>query len=345
VSPEHHDLAVELVRRDADACVLAVSGELPQRSAGLITAALSKSLADTGRVLVDVSRLRLAWPPAVQVFPSVLSGMGGWPGVRLVLFGADARLARLLAALRVTSKVPVAPNEATARRLLERRPRVVARHIDLEQARSSPPRARDYVRAACLDWHLDEMRHDAVIVASELVENAVLHAGTACRLVLRYNARGLTVAVRDHRPGGLPPPRPVDSGTLRLHGLFLVAAVSREWGVTSTKDGKIVWAFLPVGDAANYSHTIWKAAHDAVRAVLGHGVNSPAAATAVRRITARLAEQHGASAVRDMADELALHLTEASSAAELINERNIHDGLDSWVHAHQTPDFADPGTS
>jgi hypothetical protein len=35
------------------------------------------------------------------------------------------------------------------------------------------------------------------------------------------------------------------------------------------------------------------------------------AASAVRRITARLTEQHGANAVRDLADELALQLKAA----------------------------------
>ena len=79
--------------------MLAVSGELSPRSAGLVSGAVAKALADPGRVLVDVSGLRVTWPPAVQVFPSVLAGAGGWPGARLVLFGPDAGLARSLAAL------------------------------------------------------------------------------------------------------------------------------------------------------------------------------------------------------------------------------------------------------
>ena len=151
--------------------------------------------------------------------------------------------------------------------------------------------------------------------------------------------------MRDHRPDRVPSLPPVDPGPPQgLSGLFVVAALSQEWGVMPRTDEKSVWAFLAVGDSANYSRTIRRAAHDAVRAVLGHGANSPAAASAVRRITARLAEQHGASAVRDLADELKLHLTEAASAAELINGRNIRHGLDTWVHDHQTPDVGDPGT-
>src|SRR3954471_1534481 len=96
MSSKPSELALEVVRRDADACVLAVSGELSLCSAGLVTRAVSKALLDVGRVLVDVSGLRLTWRPAIQVFPSVLAGVGGWPRARLVVFGADAELARTL---------------------------------------------------------------------------------------------------------------------------------------------------------------------------------------------------------------------------------------------------------
>ena len=272
MSDVYSGLTVRQVRRDADASVLAVSGELSQRSGGMVSRAVSKALADSGRVLVDVSGLRVSWPPAVQVFPSVLAGMGGWPGVRLVLFGADARLARLLADLRVSTTVPVAPDESIAYRLLERRPRAVARYLDLAPPRSSMRRARSFVRAACTDWQLEEICDEAVIVASELVTNAVLHTGPACRLRLRYNALGLTVAVRDDRPDLLPRPPPVDpEPPSRLCGLFVVATLSREWGVIPGRYDKTVWALLPVGSSTNYSRAVRTAAHDAVRAALAHG--------------------------------------------------------------------------
>ena len=70
-------------------CVLAISGELSLRSAGLTQKAVSKALLDVGHVLVDVSVLRVTWPPAVQVFPLAVAVAGGWPSARLVLFGAD----------------------------------------------------------------------------------------------------------------------------------------------------------------------------------------------------------------------------------------------------------------
>jgi hypothetical protein len=73
-------------------------------------------------------------------------------------------------------------------------------------------------------------------------------------------------------------------------------------------------------------------------------VNSPVAASAVRRITAWLAVQHGASAVRDLADELALELAEAASAMAWTNEDEDHDGADAWFDDQQRLDLGGPGT-
>jgi hypothetical protein len=210
VTSDRAGLAVELVRRDAESHVLTLSGELSRRSAELAMCAVSKALADVGRVLVDVSGLRLTWPPAVQLFPPILEETGGWPAARLVLFGADGTLADSLAALKVSETVPVAPDETTARQLLQQRPPAVARHLDLDKEPSSPRRARLFVKTACKDWQLDAICDDATLVASELVENAISDAGTSCRLSIRRDARGLTITVRDYQYRGLPLPLAFD---------------------------------------------------------------------------------------------------------------------------------------
>jgi hypothetical protein len=69
-------------------------------------------------------------------------------------------------------------------------------------------------------------------------------------------------------------------------GLFLVAALCREWGVIPGQDEKTVWALLPAGDSTTYARAIRTAIRDAVRAVLADGGNTAAAAAAVRQITA-----------------------------------------------------------
>jgi hypothetical protein len=167
------------------------------------------------------------------------------------------------------------------------------------------------------------IRDDAmVVVVSELVANAVVHAGTGCRVVLRYGARGLTIAVSDHNPGRLPTPRVPANGE-GMHGLFIVAALSLQWGVSPGRNEKCVWAFLPATVSAAYSRTVRTAASDAVRTILAHGVDSPDAAPAVRHLVARLAEHHGSQFVRDVADDLVLELTEGSAAMATKDE---HEG-------------------
>jgi anti-sigma regulatory factor (Ser/Thr protein kinase) len=187
------------------------------------------------------------------------------------------------------------------------------RTLDLERNASAARRARLFVAAACSEWDLDAIRGDAVVVVSELVANAVLHAGTGCRVALRYRAHGLTVAVYDTNPGRVLPLRPVTENQ-RGHGLFIVAAMSLHWGVTRGVEEKCVWAFLPVTAAATYPAEVRKAAHDAARAALTHGADSPTTALAVRRLVQRLADERGPEFLRDMADELVAELAEASAA-------------------------------
>jgi anti-sigma regulatory factor (Ser/Thr protein kinase) len=83
-----------------------------------------------------------------------------------------------------------------------------------------------------------------VIVAGELVANAVLHARTECRLTVQRDARGLTIAVQDHRRGWRKRRPSIDATNLRGLGLFVVDRVSRSWGTSPTADGKRVWALL-----------------------------------------------------------------------------------------------------
>jgi hypothetical protein len=60
-------------------------------------------------------------------------------------------------------------------------------------------------------------------------------------LTLRYTAFGLTVEVRDYRPDRVPEPPPVDpEPPQRLSGLFIVAALTREWGIMPRTDAKTV---------------------------------------------------------------------------------------------------------
>jgi hypothetical protein len=106
--------------------VVYLTGSLSLASAGTVREVLRKTLAERGRVVADVSGLRLEWPPTVELFPTVLRGAGGWPVARLVLSGARGDLERALRLARVPRSVPCESRlEAAVARLHERPERVV----------------------------------------------------------------------------------------------------------------------------------------------------------------------------------------------------------------------------
>lgn len=89
----------------------------------------------------------------------------------------------------------------------------------------------------------------ALLVASELAANAIVHAATHFVVMANYSGRYLRVAVRDRSktiPAITSQPPPGDSiapaGSGR--GLWIVAAASTRCGVTRIPDGKIVWALM-----------------------------------------------------------------------------------------------------
>ncbi|MEV7992631.1 SpoIIE family protein phosphatase [Streptomyces sp. NPDC086077] len=121
----------------------------------------------------------------------------------------------------------------------------------------APGTARGLLRTAFQEWSAlglpgaegltDRLAHDAMIVLSELVTNAVVHAGTDVELVCRLepDTGAVVVEVCDHHPSR--PPRDGDGAAAYEtpeygRGLRLVAALSESWGVTYRRGAKSVWA-------------------------------------------------------------------------------------------------------
>lgn len=106
----------------------------------------------------------------------------------------------------------------------------------------SPRRARAAVGECCRAWHLLELYDDVALIVSELVTNAVRHAGTEVRLRLERLPHGVRLEVADD---STRPLRQVvgyaDEGG---RGLPLVDALSTRYGVEGRPDGKVVWAEL-----------------------------------------------------------------------------------------------------
>jgi serine phosphatase RsbU (regulator of sigma subunit)/anti-sigma regulatory factor (Ser/Thr protein kinase) len=109
----------------------------------------------------------------------------------------------------------------------------------------SPGTARAHVRAFLAAHGLLALADDALLLVTELVTNAVVHAGTECELRLAADGAGLHVEVVDYSPGVTPVVRAeADSGREGGRGLFLLDALSEEWGTAHARDRKSVWFLL-----------------------------------------------------------------------------------------------------
>lgn len=153
--------------------------------------------------------------------------------------------------------------------------------------------ARRFLRAALADWtsqglpeaaaFTDRVVDDVVLLVSELVTNAVIHAGTTVDVLCRLEAGsgagtgagtgagagiggagadadaevpGLVVEVSDQHPArvlrGDDQPGPGDHRE-GGRGLQLVAALSDAWGISYHRDRKTVWCRLDLAGEADRS--------------------------------------------------------------------------------------------
>lgn len=120
--------------------------------------------------------------------------------------------------------------------------------------------ARRFVRDTLQAWVVTGAadRHglvdDAVLLTSELVTNAVVHAGTPVQVTCRLADGAVEVVVSDGHPGRLVPEAPereaVPSERTGGRGLLLPAALASAWGVAYGRASKAVWFRLALDGAS-----------------------------------------------------------------------------------------------
>ncbi|MER6547995.1 ATP-binding protein [Streptomyces sp. NPDC001250] len=128
--------------------------------------------------------------------------------------------------------------------------------FDLPAEPTAVGTARRVVRELLTAWEVPEgALDDAVLVTSELVTNALVHtAGERIVCRLHDTADGIRIEVED-RDGGPAQPTVRRPGPDDQHGrgLFLVAALSLDWGVTPIpgRAARVVWAELSTDPDGN----------------------------------------------------------------------------------------------
>ncbi|MCS0605773.1 SpoIIE family protein phosphatase [Streptomyces sp. LP11] len=118
--------------------------------------------------------------------------------------------------------------------------------------------ARSFVRDTLQGWGFADVVDDAVVLTSELVTNAVVHAGTQAEVLCLRTEDGVRVEVSDRYPEREVPLQGAVSAGMGNpdreggRGLQLCAALATRWGVDYTPTHKNVWFQLnlperPVG--------------------------------------------------------------------------------------------------
>jgi DNA-binding NarL/FixJ family response regulator len=123
--------------------------------------------------------------------------------------------------------------------------------LELPGEQIAPREARAVVRDLLHRWGFRDLVDEATVVVSELVANAVEHAGSVCTVLVERAEGSIRIEVRDEGPradlpGATPgtAPGPVSRDAERGRGLMIVSALATEWGVDATERSKSVWVEL-----------------------------------------------------------------------------------------------------
>jgi anti-anti-sigma regulatory factor/anti-sigma regulatory factor (Ser/Thr protein kinase) len=237
------------VSRDSGtgATVASLVGQLTLATVPDLQATLRKLAAECPTALIlDLQSMSSARASLLAMFAVTARGAVEDHGVPVLVCGCADEVADSLWAHRSLLTVHASREAAAA---VVRAAELQWRHHRLEPAVTAASEARRLVHEACVAWGVAHLDDAARLVASELVNNAVIHAGTTLDITVASNGRFLRIAVQD---GSSVQPRLVlDSllaPALAKHGwgLRLVQRFSTRWGSTLIDSGKIVWAHLAV---------------------------------------------------------------------------------------------------
>ncbi len=124
------------------------------------------------------------------------------------------------------------------------------RRISLTAGPAAAAEARSHIRATINAWQVPIDPHVAVLLASELVTNAIMHEADdneTVLLIITWAGGQMRVEVHDtSRSAPVLTDTPADAETGR--GLMLVATLSTDWGFYRTPAGKAVYFTLAPQD-------------------------------------------------------------------------------------------------
>jgi len=230
--------------------VVAFTGSIDPYSVSQVQRTLLKGLSEQPEALIcDLSGVDSLDLVCARVFSTVANHPSSrWPTTSLRLCAAQPQVAEMLNRLEVPHFLRLYASVQEALGAASARPPYLRDELLLAPTPTAASVARAFVRELCQSWQLaspDATVVDrAVLVANELVTNAVAHAQTDLGLRLELRGNRLLIAVRDGSPRLLRQVAP-DPDAEGGRGLWLVEQLALSWGVRPHRDGgKVVWCAL-----------------------------------------------------------------------------------------------------
>jgi DNA-binding NarL/FixJ family response regulator len=219
--------------------------------------------ASDGRQGIELAR---ACDPDVVLLDLDMPGMGGLEALPLLRDAVPTAKVVVLSSfrredyeheVRSTGAVGYVEKGVTARRLvdellavtglIELVEGIVAEvKAGLEADTASAAGARRFVDEVLQRWSCEDLLDDVQLLVSELVTNAVVHAGSDVEIAVRLLPDSVRIEVVD-QAGGAPPltPSTPDDDSESGRGLMLVETLASAWGVEPLEHGKAVWFEVP----------------------------------------------------------------------------------------------------
>jgi LuxR family transcriptional regulator, maltose regulon positive regulatory protein len=224
--------------------VLTLAGRLDPAGADQVREAVLKQVAeDPPAIICDLGQVEAVDPACAGVFTSIRHPALGWPGTALVLCRTPPAVADVLVRQGVTHLLAMYPTIDQALAGVCDRPEWLCERLALGPVPTAARASRAFVAELCGRWGLQELAGSAALLASELVTNAVVHAGTALELRVEVHGARLYLAVGDQDPD-VARLLAAGDGPERGVGLRIVDRVATSWGARQDAVGKTVWCTM-----------------------------------------------------------------------------------------------------
>jgi DNA-binding NarL/FixJ family response regulator len=102
--------------------------------------------------------------------------------------------------------------------------------------------ARRFISATLEPWRLGTLLDTVTLLASELVTNAIVHAGSDVDVAVQLTERVARIEVTDRSDAAPAAPAAAGADQTSGRGLWMVDSIARDWGIRRlASGGKTVW--------------------------------------------------------------------------------------------------------